>query len=188
MPSMHNRKLVKRVVGAALLVVAIGAVLLSYQITHLRIEIPEGQVADAEVALKGSLGQALFAGRGGGSSSDHEGLIDAYQKNPREFARYARMYDTAMNAKKVALLVVRLPESQLPPDSSLLSMDPKERVDAWGNPFCLLSTKGKLAVVSGGPAKIRCDALPLTPEQIGDSTRTIFSGPSDVVVVINSYE
>lgn len=185
---MPKRKLVKRAAGIALLLVAVCGILLWYQIRHLRIEVPKEQVADAEVALKGSLGQVLFAGRGGDLSSDHEGLIAAYQKNPREFARYARMYDTAMNAKKVAQVVVQFPESKLPPDSSLLSMDSNERVDAWGSPFCLISTKGKLAVVSGGPAKIRCDALPLTPEQIGDSTRTIFSAPSDVVVVINSYE
>jgi hypothetical protein len=79
--------------------------------------------SSAQVALKGALGEAIFnreqkaevvpadqlkgktgldallspvpAGRG-------QGLIDAYQKDPQKFKRYADMLDTAMNAKQVA--------------------------------------------------------------------------------------
>jgi len=42
----------------------------------------------------------------------------------------------------------------------------------------------KLAVLSGGPSRLSCDALPLTPEQIAKSSRSLYAGPSDVVVVV----
>lgn len=58
------------------------------------------------------------------------------------------------------------------------------KVDAWGNPFCIIPIGEKLAVVSGGPLRLHCDALPLTPEQIAKSGRTLYAGPSDVVVVV----
>jgi hypothetical protein len=57
-------------------------------------------------------------------------------------------------------------------------------VDAWGNPFCIIPMGEKLALVSGGPTRLSCDALPLTPEQIAKSSRSLYAGPSDVVVVV----
>ena len=53
------------------------------------------------------------------------------------------------------------------------------------NPFCIIPLLDKrLAVVSGGPSHLSCDALPLNAEQIGRSNKSMYAGPFDVVVVI----
>src|SRR5262249_4020229 len=117
------------------------------------------------------------------ADSRHPGLIDAYKKDPEKFQRYAEMLDTAMNAKKVGDVLVREGNEHLPRTSDLLVMDEKVKLDAWGSPFCIISVKGKVAIVSGGPSHVACDALPLTPKQIAVSSRTLYAAPLDVVVV-----
>jgi hypothetical protein len=48
---------------------------------------------------------ALFASAPTGNKG--QGLIEAYQKDPQKFRRYADMLDTAMNAKQVGDAVLR---------------------------------------------------------------------------------
>jgi hypothetical protein len=53
-----------------------------------------------------------------------------------------------------------------------------------GSLFCIIPLLDeRLAVVSGGPSHLSCDALPLNAEQIACSNKSIY-GPFDVVVVI----
>jgi len=190
--------LVVAVLGSML----IGAVLFAYyDFTHnFRFPLTSEQVSDAQIALKGALGEAIFNGQhgevipdaqlegktgldallapapGGGKG---EGLIKAYQENPQKFKRYAEMLDTAMNAKKVGETASRPPRT-----SESLAMEANLRVDAWGSPFCIIPVGARVAVVSGGPARLSCDALPLTAAQIAGSHRNIYAGPSGIVVVI----
>ena len=42
----------------------------------------------------------------------------------------------------------------LPKTSDLLVMDKNVKADAWGNPFCIIPVKGKVAIVSGGPSHL----------------------------------
>jgi hypothetical protein len=67
-------------------------------------------------------------------------------------------------------------------------MDTKLKVDAWGNPFCINAVGERVAVVSGGPSHLSCDALPLSAQQIAASNRSLYAGPSDVVVVIVTHQ
>lgn len=196
---MFKRRRVVFALGGVLLLAAVCAGFLWYQATHLRIDIKPEQVADAEVAVKGSLGMAVFKGsvvtgaRTAGTGTEAllhapapsgEGLIEDYRRNPEEYRRYGQMLDTALNAKQVGMAAVRLPE--LPPDSSHLNMQSLSALDAWGDPFCLVRLSGKIAVVSGGPSKISCAALPVTRSQIANSGRNIFAGPDGVIVVVVS--
>ena len=80
-------------------------------------------------------------------------------------------------------VLVRESNERLPRTSDLLVMDEKVKLDAWGSPFCIIPVKGKVAIVSGGPSHVACDALPLTPKQIAVSSRALYVAPLDVVVV-----
>jgi len=184
------------------------ALLVWYEASHLRIDIGDEQISSAEIALKGSIGQAVFGPqRNGAPSADlptnkqgldavltlpvsgaNEGLIEAYKKNPQEFKLYAQMFDSAVNAKRVGHTVDQLIGTRPPLDSSHLAMDSHVKVDAWGDPFCIIPINGRIAVVSGGPSRIGCDALPLSIDQIEKSDRDIFAGPSHLVVVIVPQE
>lgn len=193
--------LVVAVLGSML----IGAVLSAYyDFTHkFRFPLTSEQVSDAQIALKGALGEAIFNGQHGEVIPDTqlegktgldallapapgggEGLIKAYQENPQKFKRYAEMLDTAMNAKKVGEVLLQQTASRPPRTSESLPMETNLRVDAWGSPFCIIPVGARVAVVSGGPARLSCDALPLTAAQIAGSHRNIYAGPSGIVVVI----
>lgn len=199
---------------AMLAVAVLGSVLIGtslfayYDFTHnFRFPFSSEQVSNAQIALKGALGEAIFssqhpeaipdvqlegktgldsvlAPRPGGNKS--EGLIKAYQENPQKFKRYAKMLDTAMNAKQVGDMLLRQAASPLPRTSESLAMEANLKVDAWGSPFCIIPVGARVAVVSGGPTRLSCNALPLTVQQISSSNRNIYAGPSDVVVVIST--
>jgi len=195
-------------VGGGLLTVLTGFGLFAYyNFTHNFLKFSPQQIADMQTALKGAMGEAIFSGQqpkaevvpaeqlkgkngldalfaSTPTSNKGEGLIMAYQKDPQKFKRYADMLDTAMNAKKVGDAVLREGGLHPPRTSEPLAMEPNLKVDAWGNPFCIIPIREKLAVVSGGPSRLPCEALPLTPEQIAKSTRSLYAGPSDVVVVV----
>jgi hypothetical protein len=94
------------------------------------------------------------------------------------------MLDTAANAKQVGEAILRENAKDSAQPSESFTIEDKLKVDAWGNPFCIIPVGQRVAVVSGGPSHLPCNALPLTPEQIAKSNRMIYAGPSDVVVVI----
>ncbi|HMK22713.1 MAG TPA: hypothetical protein VK466_10290 [Terriglobales bacterium] len=195
-------------VAAFILVLVVGFVAFAYydftHNFHLPTPTPQ-QIGDVEIALKGSIGQAIFSSEKaevipgekleGKSDIDRllahaptekkgQGLIDAYRRDPEKFKHYAEMLDTSLNAKQVAEAALRRNESRTPRTSEGLPLNAKTKVDAWGNPFCVMPVAGKIAIVSGGPSHLACDALPVTPEQIAKSNRTLYAGPSDVIVLI----
>jgi hypothetical protein len=174
-------------VAASLSILAIAAVsFVYYQITHIRFPFTPKETDTALTALKGALGQAILNGQEQVQSVAGQrsaGLIDAYKKDPEKFKRYSDMLDSAMNAKKVSDVLLRENKAHPPKTSNLLVMDEKAKLDAWGNPFCIIPVKGKVAIVSGGPSHLACDALPLTPKQIASSSRSLYVAPHDVVVV-----
>jgi hypothetical protein len=177
-----------------------------YDFTHnFRFPLTSDQISEAEIAFKGALGEVMFSGRQAevipNSQMDGktglaalltprpdanrgDGLIKAYQKDPKKFRRYAEMFDTVLNAKQVGDALMQRRASDLPRTTEPLQTPANIKADAWGNPFCIFSIGLRIAVVSGGPSHLSCKALPLTTEQIAASHRTVFGGPSDVVVVI----
>jgi hypothetical protein len=195
--------------AAGLAALLIGFVMFAYyNFTHnFNFAISDQQRSDIETALKGSLGEAIFSGqraqvvaystiegkRGLDALLAHppsdikgHGLIEAYQKDPQKFKRYAQMLDTATNAKQVGDAILRENGALAGRTSESLAIEANYKVDAWGKPFCIIPVGERVAVVSGGPSRLSCDALPLTPDQIAKSNRTMYAGPSDVVVVITA--
>lgn len=196
-------------VGLGSLLVGV-AVFAYYDFTHdVHFTVTSEQLSDTQIALKGAMGEAIFSGQRSEAvstvqiegkngldallaplpaNSKSVGLIEAYQKDPQRFQRYAEMLDTAMNAKQVGDVLLRQAPSHSPRTSEPLLMDAKLKVDAWGNPFCIIPVGERVAVVSGGPSHLSCDALPLNAQQIAVSSRNLYAGPSDVVVVIVSHQ
>lgn len=181
-----------------------------YDFTHnFRFPLTSEQVVDAQIAFKGALGEAIFSGQPPKAAPDvpvdgksgldallavppagnkGKGLIEAFQKDPKRFKRYAEMLDTAMNAKQVGEVVLGQKASHPPQTSESLLMDAKLKIDAWGNPFCIIPVGERVAVVSGGPSHLSCDALPLNAQQIANSNKSMYTGPSDVVVMIVAHQ
>lgn len=208
--SMSKKKIAMFVV-AGLGSLLVGVVLFAYyDFTHnFHFTFTSEQVSDAQIALKGAMGEAIFSsqrseavpdvqveGKSGldallappPAGSKGVGLIEAYQKDPQRFKRYAEMFDTAANAKQVGDVLLRQAALHPPRTSESLLMDTKLKVDAWGNPFCIIPVGERVAVVSGGPSHLSCDALPLSAQQIAASNRSLYAGPSDVVVVIVMHQ
>jgi hypothetical protein len=189
---MGTKKIVVYTVGG-LCILVIGFVLFAYyQFTHnFRIPLSDEQVADMQTAFKGAMGEAIFSGQQlqaqavapeqlkGKNGLDAlltstppgnktQGLIHAYQNDPQKFQRYAEMFDTATNARQVLDAVIRQGAPHPPRTSEPLALQAKLKVDAWGSPFCIIPAGERLAVVSGGPSSLSCDALPVNPEQMVD--------------------
>jgi hypothetical protein len=200
-------KVVLSVVAGVGLVVVCLVAFAYYDFKHNFLAFSPQQVSDMQIALKGAMAEAIFNGQHGRAevvpatevkgktgldalfastptNTKGEGLIVEYQKNPQKFKRYAEMFDTAMNAKQVGDVVLKQDIPRLPATSESLPMEPKLKVDAWGGPFCIIPSAERVAIVSGGPSHLSCDNLPVTKEQIAKSNRSLYAGPSDVVVVI----
>jgi hypothetical protein len=166
--SMSKKKIAMfAVAGLGSLLVGV-ALFAYYDFTHnFHFPFTSEQVSDAEIALKGAMGEAIF--RGQQSEAVHDvhvegksgldallapapagskggGLIEAYQKDPQRFKRYAEMLDTATNARQVGDVVLRHAASHPPRSSESLLMDAKLKVDAWGNPFCIIPAGERVAV------------------------------------------
>ncbi len=166
---------------------------------NFRISFTPEQLNNAEIALKGALGEAIFSGAPAQSAKPEgkvvwpvgntgEGLIEAYRKDPQKFKRYAEMLETAAKAKQVGDAVLGQSPAYLPLTSEPLPIEASLKIDAWGSPFCIIPIHPRVAIVSGGPSRLSCRALPLTAEQIAKSDRNVYAGPSDVVVVITTRE
>jgi len=128
--------------------------------------------SELTVPVKGVLGQILVEGArkdqmaevipGEGmaallsNSKSHpntEGILEAYQKDPRKFQQYAAVFDTWYHAQAVNDAVQRLPvNNPVPPTSASMNLQsPLYRLDAWGHPFCIFKGTDQTAIVSAGP-------------------------------------
>jgi len=93
------------------------------------------------------------------ASGQSQEQIEEFQKRiEEEYQKRLPQLVTAMNAKQVGDLV-RLQDgsSYLPRTSEGLTMEAKQKVDAWGSPFCIIPVGDRVAVVSGGPSHLSCD-------------------------------
>ena len=163
-------------------------------------------VREYDAASEGALGQALFEsftgrlpGRPGdpgydlamlavtsmSSPADKQRLIQAYRQDPEKFKRYAAMGNTAANGELIGGWLLSHHVVNPPPDSTSLEIPKHLKFDAWARPLCILPlANSSLAVISGGPSHIPCNALPLTAAQLEDASREIFEGPNGIVVTI----
>ncbi len=172
---------------------------------HLKIGLTPSQAGDIMIAIKGTMGQALFDGTpvpvisgAGGMDSllaqrnpnggpNQEDLIDAYRKDPAKFRHYADLFDTAMNGEQVGESIAHWQNGKPIPETSdkIDSLKPEYKLDAWGHAFCILDIGGRIAVVSGGPETNFSGCSVLFRSLIDDnSKRNMHQTSSGAVVVL----
>jgi hypothetical protein len=122
----------------------------------------------AEVLFKGTLGKALLENRRvQGIPADQQAvrprvpdehgttgqsLLDEYQKDPQKFHRYAQVFDTWVNAHKVAAASTKGEPSAISESSlSAVGVIPAEKLDAWKHPLCVVRGVDRIVIISGGP-------------------------------------
>ena len=112
--------------------------------------------------------------------------VPAYAGNIEEFQKRIRdVNQTAEKAEQIGeLLRHQDASSNLPRTSDGLTMEANQKVDAWGSVFCIIPIAERVAIVSGGPSHLSCDALPWTAGQIAKSEQGLHFGPADVVMFI----
>lgn len=195
----------KRLLTIAGLVVLVGLAVGGwgyYSLAHFSIPVTAAQTESIQIALKGSLGEALFGNvqpqpiaamevtgldalLASTTAQQGEGLISAYQKDPARFKRYAQLFDTALNAMRIGQFVQANRSSYtLPLSTSALRMG-DEGLDAWKRPYCITATKEGVAVVSRGEHIASFDCKRDIPaNEIAAAKRQIFQTPSGQVVVL----
>lgn len=163
---------------------------------------PEFQrdMQDLGTALKGTAGEALFehgtvipskANMPAGSNAIERGksLLAAYRKDPEKFKKYGALLETALNASAVGDAVQQKPRSvKLPPDSfGVTSLRGGQRIDAWGHPYCLLTSRNLLAVISLGPdakTPASCRSFTVSKKDVFSAQRKLYERASGEVVLI----
>lgn len=109
---------------------------------------------------------------------------------PADLKDDAKLFDTYRNATLVvnAARDLRLRE-KLPLTSINLSTLPlADRVDAWGNPFCLVELDGRVAAISRGQkqdAKVTCKDLRIDLSQLNHlPSGKLYKYPSGLLVFL----
>jgi hypothetical protein len=203
---MKTKRLLTLAAGIVVLVGAIisgVAVYTAYSWRHARI-VTAKQSEDIQIALKGTMGQVMFgqAHPESAESSERtglntlfptaqnatgEGLIAAYQRDPKTFGVNAKLFDTALNAKLVGQAVQASRGTyRLPISSAELPLETSSKLDPWGHPYCITALKTSVVVVSGGPEAVSfsCPNRNVREEQIASAARSVFQTPGGEVVVV----
>jgi len=178
-----------------LTILGVGAVLISAELLIIQSAkrfasgITSGVVKAAPAAeglFKGTLGKALLEnqrvqGIPANQQAVHprlpnerygngQSLLDEYQKDPQRFHRYAQIFDTWVNAHKVAAASAKGEPSAISESSlSAVGVIPGEKLDAWKHPLCVIRGVDRIVIISGGPnatAPIDCRQIRMSKAQI----------------------
>ena len=103
----------------------------------------------------------------------------------------ARLFDTYQRASQVVRTAVesrfrgKLPKTSM----ELSSLSPGDRLDGWGNPFCLFETDGRVAAISTGPRreeKAGCSGFPIDLRQLNNlPSGKLYKYPSGALVFLS---
>jgi hypothetical protein len=127
---------------------ALGRRLLEHRTTH-------GVRADPE-----TVNAQLQNGSGQETSKALESLIVEYQRDPQKFHRYAQVFDTWLNAMKIANASVGIETStQAESSSSVSGVILQEKLDAWGHALLCGSCSGPNFSYQWWPGCFRTEEL-----------------------------
>ncbi len=203
MSSSNLRIAVRLILGVTLGVVVLYAfAIYSFNRSMNKAFGPEFQkdAQDFGIALKGIAGESLFehrtiipsqANMPAGSNAIEQGktLLATYRKDPEKFKKYGDLLETALNASAVADALLQMPASaKLPPTSvGITSVRAEQEIDAWGHPFCFLTARDRLAVISLGPdakAPVSCQNLGISRKEIISAKRKLHERSTGEVILI----
>jgi len=193
-------------IGACLVLIGVAIAGWIYDsVTHFSLPITSSpaQFEDMQIALKGSLGEAIFGdavrqqpiftnGTGldallaASGTTQADGLISAYQKDPAKFKRYAQLFDAAFNARRIGKLInTNRSKYSLPLSTAAVQLD-GQQFDPWGHPYCVAATKDGVAVISAGPTgvPVECTRQAIPVKEIAAATRSVFQTQQGRVIVL----
>jgi hypothetical protein len=135
-----------------------------------RILLEHGTIEGVRLEPETANPQLYQNGSGQGVSRAFPLLIDEYQKDPQKFHRYAQVFDTWLNAMKIADAAVRVETgTQAVSSSSVQGVIPQEKLDAWGHAYCVIRNANRIVIISGGPdvsEPISCHQIKMSPADI----------------------
>ncbi len=124
--------------------------------------------AAAEV-LTGSLStQVLAPGVDGSDANDSGPLLEQYRKDPTLNHKRYLLVMTWTHASEMFKAIDNSPPSEgvILSSESLGNVPPRDRVDGWGNPYCLLVEPKRVTFLSsGGKGVLTCEKLRQTAQQ-----------------------
>ena len=140
----------------------------------------------AEDLFKGTLGRALLEHRpiqgvranqqavgpqlGDKGSPVFQSLLDEYHRDPQKFHKYAQVFDTWLNAHKVADASMTGASNAISESSlSTTGVIPEEKLDAWKHAFCVICGADRIVIISGGPdaaEPIDCPRINMSSAQV----------------------
>jgi len=139
--------------------------------------------------LTGALSTQVLAPGIDGSDANATGpLLEQYRKDSTLSHKRYLLVMTWVHASQMFKAIDNNPSSEgvIVSSTSVSNVPPEDRVDGWGNPYCLLAeSKHVTFLSSGGSGVIRCDNLRRTAEQAASrATDSRLSKEGDLLVAV----
>jgi hypothetical protein len=103
----------------------------------------------------------------GGAPHESEPLLEQYRTNPTLTHQRYLLVMTWMHAGQMFRAVGDNPPSEgvMVNSASVMNVPPEDRVDGWGNPYCVLAESKRVTFLSsGGKGVLNCEMLQQTAQ------------------------
>jgi hypothetical protein len=153
------------------IVIAIAAIagIVCWQMYSLGKGLRTMQVDAAREVLVGALSAEVLApGVDGNAPSSPEPLLEQYRKNPTLTHQRYLLVMTWVHASQIFKAVGNNPPSEgvMVSSASVTNVPPEDRVDGWGNPYCLLAESKQMTFLSSaGNGVLDCEKLRKSAQQ-----------------------
>jgi hypothetical protein len=153
---------------ASMVLIAIVGGFLYWQMSQLGKGLRIEPSKDAEEVLVSAFSVVALAPGTDGNVSQYEGLLDQYQKNPALTHQRYLLVITWMHAGQIFKAIGNNPPSEGKIFSSAIvsSIPQKDRVDGWGNSYCVFADSNQMAFLSsGGNGALICEKMQQVAKQ-----------------------
>jgi hypothetical protein len=131
--------------------------------------------------------QVLATGADGSDLNATGPLLEQYRKDPTLTHKRYLLVTTWVHASQMFKAIDNSPlsEGAIVSSESVGSVPPEDRVDGWGNPYCLLVGPKRVTFLSGGGGGLKCDNLRSIAEQAASrATDSRLSKEGDFLVAV----
>jgi hypothetical protein len=143
------------VLGVSLLMILSALLFARYELRRMRISFSRADGESAATFVKGMLAQVLVAKQIAATSSLslHEGLLNAYERDPESLQKDAKLFDAWTTSRKLGQAVLKNTTrgNWISSSAAVSYVSAQDRVDPWQHTFCLLRRGDELLIMSGGP-------------------------------------
>jgi len=189
-PVMKKRK---RLIWLGLSILAAAVAFVCWSRHRLSELLKTMPVEGAAEVLIGALSPQVLAPDLVGNANSSAPLIDQYRENPAAARQRYLLVTTWVHAREMFNVLGKSSFSAMTMVNSTLlsSVPPEDRLDGWGNPYCVLSDREWIAFLSsGGNGSLSCEQLLVTAKQAGTQNRddSRLHKKGDLLVVVYKRE